>query len=113
MRQSSMLSLDREARSIAFLLLAFLAPFGQPTGETSDRSGLSSLIWNTASTQPARFISVHGRRAAILGYSETGLEVWAYPVQIVSSYTVGFHPQNSTTGIDGTSILRRIIYSPE
>jgi glycogen debranching enzyme len=108
-----MLSLDREARSIAFLLLAFLAPFGQPTGETSDRSGLSSLIWNTDSTQPARFISVHGRRAAILGYSETGLEVWAYPVQIVSSYTVGFHPQNSTTGIDGTSILRRIIYSPE
>jgi glycogen debranching enzyme len=107
-----MLPLNREARSIALLLLTLVVPFGQLTGETSDGSDLSSLIWNTDS-QPARFISVHGRRAAILGYSQTGLEVWAYPVQILSSYTVGFRLQNSATGIDGTSILRRIIYSPE
>src|ERR1019366_9554987 len=62
---------------------------------------------------PRRFISVHGRRAAIFGYSEDGLEVWAYPLQILSSSSVTFRQQGATTGIDGQTLLRRIIYSPE
>jgi glycogen debranching enzyme len=80
---------------------------------TSDRA-LAERSWSTdGSTGPARFISVHGRRAAIFGYSETGLEFWAYPVQIVSSFTVSFRHQGETTWIDGQTILRRIVYSPE
>jgi len=74
---------------------------------------VSQLAWSTDSTGPRRFLSVHGRRAAIFGYSEDGLEVWAYPMQILSSYTISFCHQGATTGIDGATLLRRIIYSPE
>ncbi len=82
---------------------------------------VSSLAWSTDSTGPRRFVSVHGRRAAIFGYSQaisedrsaSGLEVWAYPVQILRSYGVSFREQGTTTGIEGEAILRRIVYSPE
>jgi glycogen debranching enzyme len=83
---------------------------------------LSRLAWSTDSTGPRRFVSVHGRRAAIFGYEQSashgypgsdGLEVWAYPVQILSSYSVAFRQAGETTAIDGETILRRIVYSPE
>jgi glycogen debranching enzyme len=93
--------------------------------EAQDQAGrfqtIRSLAWSTDSTGPRRFISVHGRRAAIFGYpqgytedySSTGLEVWAYPVQILSSYCVTFRQPGTVTSIDGQTILRRIVYSPE
>jgi glycogen debranching enzyme len=71
------------------------------------------LIWSTDSTQPARFIAVHGRRSAIFGYSENGLEIWAYPLQLAASFSVAFRQQHGTTEIDGRNVLRRIRYSPE
>ncbi|MEA3176859.1 MAG: hypothetical protein QOI59_382, partial [Gammaproteobacteria bacterium] len=43
----------------------------------------SALTWSTDSSQPGRFMAVHGRRAATFGYSQNGLESWAYPVQIL------------------------------
>jgi glycogen debranching enzyme len=76
-------------------------------------AAFSELVWTTDSTGPRRFISVHGRRAAIFGYSEDGLEVWTYPVQILSGYTVTFRQQGATTEIDGQTLLRRVMYSPE
>ena len=72
-----------------------------------------ALIWSTDSTQPARFIAVHGRRSAIFGYSENGLEIWAYPLQLADSFSVAFRQQHGTTEIDGRSVLRRIQYSAE
>ncbi len=79
----------------------------------TNSAAFSKLAWTTESTGPRRFISVHGRRAAIFGYSEDGLEVWTYPVQILSGYAVTFRHQGTTTGIDGQTVLRRITYSPE
>jgi glycogen debranching enzyme len=63
---------------------------------------------------------VHGRRSAVFGYPqdssrgypEGGLEIWAYPFQILSSYSVAFRRVGATSSIDGQTILRRIIYSP-
>ena len=71
------------------------------------------LIWSIDSTQPARFVAVHGRRSAIFGYPENGLEIWAYPLQLADSFSVAFRQQNGTTAIDGRTVLRRIQYSPE
>lgn len=71
------------------------------------------LVWDTPSTGPTRFVAVHGRRASILGYSNSGLEMWAYPVQILKAYGVSFRPADTTTEVDGLTILRRITYSPE
>lgn len=76
-------------------------------------SDAQPLTWDVDSPQPARFVAVHGRRSAIFGYSENGLEVWAYPLQLVDSFKVAFRPQQGTTQIDGRSVLRRIQYSPE
>jgi glycogen debranching enzyme len=95
-------------------LVAATLPPRVLAAQNFQKNGLSGdLTWTTDSTGPRRFISVHGKRAAIFGYSEDGLEVWAYPLQILSSYSVSFRQQGTTTGINGLSILRRIIYSPE
>jgi glycogen debranching enzyme len=71
------------------------------------------FTWRVESTQPARFVAVHGRRSAIFGYSENGLEIWAYPLQLTDSVSVAFRPQHATTETDGRRVLRRIDYRPD
>src|SRR5581483_515970 len=71
----------------------------------------SRMEWSTDSTN--RFVSVHGRHSAIFGYPETGLEVWAYPVQILRSFTLHFRPEGTTSDVDARTLLRRIVYTPE
>ncbi|MES2220232.1 MAG: hypothetical protein V4587_04615 [Acidobacteriota bacterium] len=72
-----------------------------------------SLALTTAAVGPRRFIAVHGRRALLDGYASSGLEVWAYPVQLIKNYEIGFLPQGATSEIQGATILRRIIYRPD
>jgi glycogen debranching enzyme len=73
----------------------------------------SDLTLSTASTEPVRFMAVHGRRAAILGYSKDGLEIWAWPFQILTGYRIGIRPRNSASEFDGNLLLRRIDYRPD
>ncbi len=47
-----------------------------------------------------------------MGYPARGLEVWAYPLQLVSDYQVSFLPSGQTQPISGASLLRRIEYRP-
>lgn len=99
-----------------FLLLCCLLNanvFVIAQGDSDSGPDLANIAWSTDSTSPVRFVSVHGRRAAVFGYSEDGLEVWAYPFQIVSSYTVSFRPQGTTSATEGRNLLRRIIYAPD
>jgi hypothetical protein len=70
------------------------------------------LTWSVEGT-PARFVAVHGRQSAIFGYSEHGLEVWGYPLQLVDAFNVAFRPQDATTETDGRRVLRRIDYRPD
>lgn len=58
-------------------------------------------------------MAAHGKRAAVFGYSESGLEVWAYPLQLIDSFNVSFRPENGATEIAGRTTLRRVDYSPE
>jgi len=62
---------------------------------------------------PRRFIAVHGRRSVVMGYPASGLEIWGYPFQILSSYQVGFKPEGSVTESDGRLLLRHIDYRPD
>jgi hypothetical protein len=107
--------IHRHAMAMLFALHEVIACPSRLSGQTQSETGraVSTLAWSTDSTGPSRFISVHGRRAAIFGYSEDGLEIWAYPLQILSSLRVAFRSQSTTTGIDGQTILRGVIYSPE
>jgi glycogen debranching enzyme len=85
--------------------------FAQTASNPSHNFG--ALVWSSDSTQPHRFVSVHGRRAAVFGYSEDGLEVWAYPVQILNSYSLSFCQPGASSETSGRSLLRSIVYSPE
>jgi glycogen debranching enzyme len=71
------------------------------------------LALDTESVAPSRFIAVHGRRASIVGYASAGLEVWAYPFQILNNYRVAFRASGATTPIPGQSILSRVVYEPD
>ena len=62
---------------------------------------------------PSRFLAVHGQRSLVMGYPETGLEVWGYPFQILSGYQVSFRQAGAAVERDGRSLLRRIDYQPD
>lgn len=84
----------------------------QPTSVEDDASAAKKLAWSTDAV-PRRFVAVHGRRALVMGYPQTGLEVWAYPLQLVSDYQVSFIPKPGTYALNGLSLLQRIEYRPE
>ena len=73
----------------------------------------SGLTLSTDSVGPVRFVAVHGRRSAILGYPQNGLEIWAWPFQILSGYRIGIRPQGAATEMNGDLLLRRIEYDPD
>src|SRR5881227_4031050 len=91
-----MLRPSGRCRTRASLLLLIAAMVALSTSAPAQaKDNLSRFAWSTDSVGSARFISAHGHRAAVFGYSQDGLEFWAYPFQIVSSYKVSFHPQGS------------------
>ena len=91
-------------RLAAFLLCALLS---SPVLQGAQ------LSWSSDSAPSSRFLAVHGRRSATFGYSRNGLESWAYPVQILTSFGVSFRRPDAATEIEGNTILRRIVYSPQ
>ena len=93
-------------RSIPRLLLLLLLTLSLHAQST----GSGQLTLSTDSTN--RFAAVHGRRALIMGYPESGLEVWAYPLQILSGYQIGFRAPGETTETDGRLLFKRVIYQP-
>jgi len=107
-------------RALRFGLLAFVAGFffvpiccagAQATASTNHPE--AGLALDTEAVSPSRFIAVHGRRASIVGYASAGLEVWAYPFQILNNYRVAFRATGATTPIPGQSILSRVVYEPD
>jgi glycogen debranching enzyme len=73
----------------------------------------AQLSFETNSVAPERFIAVHGRKAVVMGYAASGLEAWAYPLQLISGYELGFRSTGDTTEINGSTLLRRVTYEPE
>ncbi len=107
----------RMPRSVSLLLcvagclqlITFMA--AQNTVATVDLS--SSEITSSTDTGSQHFIAVHGRKSVVMGYPASGLEVWAYPLQIVSDYQVSFLPSDQTQPISGASLLQRVEYRPD
>jgi glycogen debranching enzyme len=48
-----------------------------------------------------------------MGYASSGLELWAYPLQLISGYELGFRAAGETTEIKASTVLRRITYEPD
>ena len=66
-----------------------------------------------SSTTTRRFVAVHGQRSLVMGYPQDGLEIWAYPLQILAGYQIGFKPSGATSETDGRLLLSRIIEEPD
>ena len=73
----------------------------------------AQLSLQTDSVAPERFVAAHGRKAIVMGYASEGLELWAYPLQLISGYELGFRPVGDTTETAGSLLLRRVTYDPE
>ena len=71
------------------------------------------LTLATDAVGPVRFVAVHGQRAAVMGYPQQGLEVWSYPVQILTNLQIGIRPRGAATEMRGQMLLRRIEYRPQ
>ena len=57
------------------------------------------------------FISAKGERAAVMGYPD-GLEIWAWPLQLVSNFTVRFHAAGVIEPFDAQALLRDVERGP-
>jgi glycogen debranching enzyme len=69
--------------------------------------------FDTNAVAPERFIAAHGSKAIAMGYASSGLELWAYPLQLVSGYELGFRAAGETSEMAGATLLRRATYDPE
>jgi glycogen debranching enzyme len=66
--------------------------------------------------RPSRFgafLDVVGRRAALFGYENRGLEAWAWPLKLVDSFELSFRLQGYPLDIPGSEIQRTITVRPE
>jgi glycogen debranching enzyme len=59
------------------------------------------------SQDAAGFAAAKGERALVMGYS-AGLEVWAYPLQLVHDYRIRFRVPGMIDAVDGAPLLRRV-----
>src|SRR6202453_1036753 len=73
----------------------------------------AQLSLQTESVAPQRFIAAHGRKSIVMGYASGGLELWAYPLEIINGYELGFRPAGDTTETAGSALLRRVTYDPD
>jgi glycogen debranching enzyme len=99
--------------AVLTLAVAYCLNILTPFATSQAASSTEPLAWSTDSVGPRRFIAVPGHRALISGYSNQGLEVWAYPLQILEGYNPSFRVEGTSSEINGLSILRRIVHTPE
>ena len=99
------------ALSVFVALLACPPASTQPLSQPAPAA--DSLTMSTGSVGPVRFIAVHGRRSAIMGYPGNGLEIWAWPFQILDGYRISFLPAGASSDVPGEQLLRRIEYRPQ
>jgi glycogen debranching enzyme len=96
----------RQGLNVGALLVSLMAFLYSPLAA-------AQLSFQTDSVAPERFIAAHGRKAIVMGYASSGLELWAYPLQIISGYEPGFRPAGDTSETPGPALLRRVTYEPE
>src|SRR5688500_4218716 len=64
-------------------------------------------------TRFGTFLDVVGRRSALFGYENRGLEAWAWPLKLVDSFELSFRLQGYPLDIPGPEIQRTVTVRPE
>jgi glycogen debranching enzyme len=94
----------------ALIVLGILAPL--MPGFAQGTASLADLRWSAAETTAGRFVIVPGERGFVGGYNTPGLEIWTYPLQLVSHYWISFRAEGDTSDVDGRLALRTIEQTP-
>ena len=103
----------RSIRRLQLLLASAALVIGAPAlAQTGGASMGEGLTWASDAAGTGRFVAAHGERSAVMGYPEAGLEIWAYPLQILSGYQVRFRESGRVAPIDGRAVLSRVEYRP-
>ena len=66
-----------------------------------------------APARRGRFFSVAGRRAALLGYENLGIEAWVYPLKVLDDFRLSFRLEGYPLEIDGSETLAFVSVRPE
>ncbi len=72
----------------------------------------ASRAWSLPVAGPGRFAAVHGERATVMGYPDAGLEVWAWPLQLLSGYQLRFRTPDRVAPLEARPLLARIEQGP-
>jgi glycogen debranching enzyme len=97
-------------RRLIIALLAGLVPATASVAGSLPADGTNR--WSADANGPGRFVAAHGQRSSIIGYPETGLEIWAYPLQLLSGYQLRFRESGRVEPFEGRALLSRIETGP-
>ena len=64
-------------------------------------------------TRPGVFYDVVGRRSAVFGYENRGLEAWVYPLKLVDDFRLSFRLEGYPLEIEGSEIASYVSVRPE
>jgi glycogen debranching enzyme len=64
-------------------------------------------------TRPGVFFDVVGRRSAVFGYENRGLEAWVYPLKLIDDFRLSFRLEGYPLEIEGTDIASYVSVRPE
>src|SRR5512144_678648 len=109
--------MDGSARLLSLGFAVMLAPVGAITAQEAPAPARFSLepqgLVLEAPARRGRFFSVAGRRAAVFGYENLGLEGWIYPLKVVDDLRLSFRLEGYPLEIDGSEALARTSVRPE
>lgn len=78
-------------RARCFLVGCFLSLPTLSAFSAQSQPGADALpVWSIGQPKENRYVSAHGLRAFAGGYSEDGLEIWTFPLQLASDYRLVF-----------------------
>lgn len=99
-------------RRIGRWMVALLSGVAATSGAADAPAGRQTVGWSVEANGPGRFVGAHGRRSSVMGYPDTGLEIWAYPLQLLSGYRVRFREAGRLEPLEGQALLSRVEASP-
>ena len=100
------------ARMSGIVRLAFMSMLLARSLAGQSDSTLAKLLWSAPETSTGRFLIVPGQRSMVAGYRTPGLEVWAYPLQIVRDYWPSFRVEGTSADIDGRTLTGILEHTP-
>ena len=100
------------ARMSGIVRLAFMSMLLARSLAGQSDSTLAKLRWSAPETSTGRFLIVPGQRSMVAGYRTPGLEVWAYPLQIVRDYWPSFRVEGTSADIDGRTLTGILEHTP-